>query len=335
MMRLEAGVAVVRPWKAEDAGDLVHQANDRRVWRNLRDAFPHPYRLEDAERFIAAALARSPRTYFAVEVGGRIAGGIGYTLHGDVERVGAEMGYWVGAEFRGRGVATASLRALSRHAFEVHPELRRLYALPFAWNPASARVLEKAGYRLEGTMRQSALKDGQIVDQWLYALLREELPGDEVLGAVGRRTNPPKRMRIAVASDHAGFRHKTMIAELLRALGHEVVDFGTGSEEPVDYPDVVRPAAMAVARGECERGIVLGGSGNGEAMAANRVRGVRCALVWNQESARLARAHNDANMISLGQRLVSEEEARAIVETWLSEPFEGGRHVARVAKLEE
>ena len=144
-----------------------------------------------------------------------------------------------------------------------------------------------------------------------------------------------ERMRIAIASDHAGFRYKAMIAAYLRDRDHEVVDFGTDSEEPVDYPDLIRPAAISVAQGECERGIVLGGSGNGEAIAANRIRGVRCALCWSEESARLARAHNDANMVSLGQRLLSEEQALAIVEVWLSTPFEGGRHVPRIAKLDD
>jgi ribose 5-phosphate isomerase B len=142
-------------------------------------------------------------------------------------------------------------------------------------------------------------------------------------------------MRIAISSDHAGYRYKEILADFLRERGHEVRDFGTNSEDPVDYPDYIRPAAEAVARGEFERGIVLGGSGNGEAIAANRVRGVRCALCWNEESARLARGHNDANMVSLGQRLLTEEQARAIVETWLSHPFEGGRHVERIAKLDK
>ena len=109
---------------------------------------------------------------------------------------------------------------------------------------------------------------------------------------------------------------------------------GTTPEEPVDYPDFVRPAALSVASGECERGIVFGGSGNGEAMAANRLRRVRCAVVWNQESTRLARAHNDANMISLGQRLLSEQEVLAIVGVWLSTAFDGGRHEARIEKLD-
>ena len=142
-------------------------------------------------------------------------------------------------------------------------------------------------------------------------------------------------MRIALASDHAGFRYKTMLAALLVEQGHEVVDFGTRSEEPVDYPDFVRPAALAVAEGRCERGIVLGGSGNGEAMAANRVRGARCALCWSEESARLARAHNDANLLSLGQRLLPEDLVRRIVEIWLTTPFEGGRHERCIRKIDE
>ncbi len=141
-------------------------------------------------------------------------------------------------------------------------------------------------------------------------------------------------MRIALASDHAGFRYKSAVAEHLREMGHDVVDFGTSSEEPVDYPDFVRPAALSVARGDCQRGIVFGGSGNGEAMAANRVRGVRCAVAWNEESARLARAHNDANMLSLGQRLIPEEKVMAIVDVWLLTPFDGGRHQARIEKLD-
>ena len=141
-------------------------------------------------------------------------------------------------------------------------------------------------------------------------------------------------MRIALASDHAGYRYKTLLAGYLADAGHEVVDFGTSSEEPVDYPDFIRPAAEAVARGECERGIVLGGSGNGEAIAANRVKGVRCAVCWNEDTARLARAHNDANMISLGQRLLSEQQAVAIVATFLATPFDSGRHVRRIEKLD-
>ena len=141
-------------------------------------------------------------------------------------------------------------------------------------------------------------------------------------------------MRIAIGSDHAGYRYKETIRRHLQAVGHEVVDFGTGSEEAVDYPLFIRPTAEAVARGECERGIVLGGSGNGEAIVANRIRGVRCALCWSVESAELGRRHNDANVISIGARMVSEELAIAIVDTWLATSFEGGRHFARVSQID-
>ncbi len=137
-------------------------------------------------------------------------------------------------------------------------------------------------------------------------------------------------MKIALASDHAGFAYKVAIKELLLRSGHDVEDFGTYSEESCDYPMFVRPAAVAVAEGSCDRGIVLGGSGNGEAITANRVPGVRCALCWNEESARLGRQHNDANMVSLGQRMMSLETALSITAIFLSEPFEGGRHIARI-----
>jgi ribose 5-phosphate isomerase B len=142
-------------------------------------------------------------------------------------------------------------------------------------------------------------------------------------------------MKIALASDHAGFRYKETIKRLLTELGHEVQDFGTDSETPVDYPDFVHPAAAAVASGACDRGIVLGGSGNGEAIASNRHRSVRCAVCWNVETARLARLHNDANMISLGQRMMDEATALAIVETWLTTHFENDRHVRRIRKIDE
>jgi len=142
-------------------------------------------------------------------------------------------------------------------------------------------------------------------------------------------------MKVALASDHAGFEYKEAIREWLVAHGHEVKDFGTHSNSPVDYPDYIRPAAEAVARGEFERGIVLGGSGNGEAIAANKVRGIRCSLCWNEDTARLGRQHNDANVLSIGQRMISRELALRIVEIWLATPFEGGRHLARIQKIEE
>ena len=142
-------------------------------------------------------------------------------------------------------------------------------------------------------------------------------------------------MKIAIGSDHAGFNYKEKIKQYLSALGHEVTDFGTYSEEPVDYPLFIRPVAEGVAHGDFERGVVLGGSGNGEAMAANRVKGVRCALCWNVKSAQLARQHNDANLISLGERMLSEDEALEILRAWLDTPFEGGRHLRRIQLLDQ
>ena len=142
-------------------------------------------------------------------------------------------------------------------------------------------------------------------------------------------------MKIALGTDHAGYKLKEAVKALLVSLGHEPVDFGTFNEETVDYPKFVRPAAEAVARGECERGIVFGGSGNGEAMSANKVRGVRCALCWSEESARLSRQHNDANVLSLGERLIPEDLALAIVRVWLTTEFEGGRHAQRIAQLDQ
>jgi ribose 5-phosphate isomerase B len=141
-------------------------------------------------------------------------------------------------------------------------------------------------------------------------------------------------MKISLGSDHAGFKLKEKVKALLGELGHEVKDVGTFAAEPaVDYPLFIRPAAEAVARGECDRGIVFGGSGNGEAMVANKVHGVRCALCWSLESARLSRRHNDANVLSLGERLIEESLALEIVRTWLTTDFEGGRHERRVAML--
>jgi ribose 5-phosphate isomerase B len=142
-------------------------------------------------------------------------------------------------------------------------------------------------------------------------------------------------MKIAIGSDHAGFRYKERLKRELAALGHQLTDFGTESEEPVDYPLVVRPVAEAVAARRFERGIILGGSGNGEAIVANRVRGVRCSVCWNLESARLARQHNDANLLSLGQRLIAEEALLPIVTTWLETAFEGGRHLRRITLIDE
>jgi ribose 5-phosphate isomerase B len=141
-------------------------------------------------------------------------------------------------------------------------------------------------------------------------------------------------MKIGIGSDHAGFEYKEAIKKYLTGLGHEVRDFGTNSNQSCDYPLFIRPVAEAVAAGTVERGIVLGGSGNGEAIVANRVKGVRCALCWNIESALLGRQHNNANVISLGQRMVPLNLALDIVKTWLDTPFEGGRHERRIREID-
>jgi len=141
-------------------------------------------------------------------------------------------------------------------------------------------------------------------------------------------------VKIAIGSDHAGFDYKEKIKTLLQELGHEIRDFGTFSSEPVDYPVFIRPVAEAVARGEFNRGIVLGGSGNGEAIVAYKVKGVRCALCWSLDTALWARQHNDANILSIGQRTIPLELALEIVKVWLDTPFAGGRHLQRVRQIE-
>jgi len=141
-------------------------------------------------------------------------------------------------------------------------------------------------------------------------------------------------MKIAIGSDHAGFNYKEKVKARLLSLGHEVKDFGTDSTKPVGYPEFIRPTAQAVASGECERGIVFGGSGNGEAIVANKVKGVRCAYVWNSQTAELGRKHNDANVISIGERMISEYIALELVQIFLDTPFEGGRHIERIKEIE-
>jgi len=144
-----------------------------------------------------------------------------------------------------------------------------------------------------------------------------------------------KTLRIAIGSDHAGYSHKQAIIRHLAARGISVQDFGTDSTESCDYPDFIRPVAEAVANGQFDYGIVLGGSGNGEAITANRTPGIRCGLCWNEQIAIWNRSHNNANMLSLGERTVSEQQALSIVDTWLETDFEGGRHIRRIEKIDD
>ena len=141
-------------------------------------------------------------------------------------------------------------------------------------------------------------------------------------------------MKIAVACDHGAYEYKEMIKEMLLSQGHEVVDFGTDSTASMDYPDTALPCAMAVASGECERGIVMCGTGIGVSITANKVKGIRCALCSDPLSARLTREHNDSNMLAFGQRIIGSEMAKEIVNVWLGTPFSNGeRHIQRIRKV--
>lgn len=151
-----------------DLESLVRHADNRNIWMNLRDRFPHPYTKRDGREFLKHTRDQDPETAFAIAMNGEAVGGIGFMLQGDIERVSAEIGYWLGEPFWGRGIATEALIVLTRYAIATHA-LTRVYALPFASNAASCRVLEKAGYTIEGRLRNSAIKDGRIVDQLQYA----------------------------------------------------------------------------------------------------------------------------------------------------------------------
>ncbi|HWP99308.1 MAG TPA: GNAT family protein [Vicinamibacterales bacterium] len=170
-MELPLTRCAIRSWHPADAHALARHANSRAVWRNLRDRFPHPYTLADAEAWIARARAARPETHFAIAVGGEAVGGIGLELQIDVARRSAEIGYWLGEAYWGRGIATEAVRALTEHAFAAF-DLCRIYAFVFEWNPASARVLEKAGFIREARLRKAVTKDGRTIDAFLYALVR-------------------------------------------------------------------------------------------------------------------------------------------------------------------
>jgi ribosomal-protein-alanine N-acetyltransferase len=169
-MHLALTRCVVRSWASGDAESLAAHANNREVAMNLRDRFPHPYTKRDARDYILWSRKRSPETVFAIAVDGAAVGSIGFLIGADVERVSAEVGYWLGQAFWGRGITTEALTAVTEHAITRHA-LTRLFALPFASNAASCRVLEKAGYVLEATLRNSAVKDGLVIDQRQYAFI--------------------------------------------------------------------------------------------------------------------------------------------------------------------
>lgn len=164
--------STIRPLCQKDAASLAKHANNRKVWRNLRDLMPHPYSIADAQWYIGHALERPRPTSFAIDVDGDAAGVIGLRLKEDIERTGAELGYWLGEPFWGRGIVSEAVPAFTRWAIHEF-ELARIEAIVFEWNPASARVLEKAGFVYEGTLRRSAVKDGQIISRLMYAYLAD------------------------------------------------------------------------------------------------------------------------------------------------------------------
>jgi RimJ/RimL family protein N-acetyltransferase len=176
-MQLALNNCVVRSWASGDLASMVRHANNRRVWLNLRDRFPHPYTTRDGASFLQRVLGAYPETSFAIAVDGEAVGGIGFMLHQDIERVSAEIGYWLGEAMWGRGICTDAVRAVTAYAVQQHG-LTRVYAVPFTHNIASCRVLEKAGYVREGHMRRSAIKDGRICDQYLYGFVPEVSPGE-------------------------------------------------------------------------------------------------------------------------------------------------------------
>ena len=171
-MELDLGLCVIRSFRPGDDASLALHANNRKVWINLRDRFPHPYTLLDARMWIKTASEAQPETHFAIAVDGDAVGGAGFTVNDDVFRRSAEIGYWLGEEYWGRGIATATLKALTDYAF-AHHDLCRIFAGVFEWNAASGRVLEKAGYVLEARLRRCVTKDGKTVDELLYATTRE------------------------------------------------------------------------------------------------------------------------------------------------------------------
>ncbi len=174
-MHLTLRTCEVRSWRPSDADAIAPHANNRKIWLNLRDAFPHPYDRHHAREFIRAVTHRDQETNFAIVVDGAAAGGIGFVLHPDVERVSAEIGYWLAEPFWGRGIVTEALTAVTRYAVDTFA-LTRIFAVPFAWNAASCRVLEKAGYVLEARLRNSAIKNGQLTDQMQYAFIADPVP---------------------------------------------------------------------------------------------------------------------------------------------------------------
>lgn len=171
-MEIPTDWCTLRPFRLADAASLAHQANNRKIWLNLRDLFPHPYTMADAEQYIGRVVDETPTTRFAIDVAGDAVGSVSLKLGSDIERRSAEIGYWLGEAYWGQGIVSAAVGAATAYAFG-ELDLLRVFAVPLVRNPASVRVLERAGYQREGTMRRSAVKDGLVLDQYLYAAVRD------------------------------------------------------------------------------------------------------------------------------------------------------------------
>jgi [ribosomal protein S5]-alanine N-acetyltransferase len=171
-MKLECGLCVIRDWQASDEDALVAAANNRNVWRNMHHRFPYPYTKSDARYWFSMLAGMPEPTHWAVEVDGKAVGGVGVDLGEGVFAKSAQFGYWLGEPYWGRGIMSEAVLAAAEFAL-IHFGLVRLEAPVFEWNPASMRVLEKSGFVREGILRKSVLKDGQMIDQILYAFVRE------------------------------------------------------------------------------------------------------------------------------------------------------------------
>jgi RimJ/RimL family protein N-acetyltransferase len=170
-MEIKLNKSTSRDWRVGDEDSLVHHANNVNVWRNLRDAFPHPYTRADAESWIALCDSQTPAISFAIEVDGSVVGGIGLVPKDDIYRRSIEIGYWLGEDYWGRGIMTEAVRAMTEYAFN-NFDICRIYAGVFEWNLGSMRVLEKAGYEFEARLKNSITKQGQCIDEMVYAIIR-------------------------------------------------------------------------------------------------------------------------------------------------------------------
>ncbi len=171
-MQLKFKKYTIRSWKKEDAPAIAKHANNRNIWLNLRDGFPHPYSVNDANEFISNALAKEPETFFSIASSTEAIGGIGFTIGQDVHRYTAELGYWLAEPYWNQKIMTGAIQILIKYAFKTY-DLNRIYAEPYATNPASSKVLEKAGFLYEGRLKANVYKDGKILDQFIYAKTKD------------------------------------------------------------------------------------------------------------------------------------------------------------------